>query len=69
MSMDPKIGIAIGEAVREAGQPPSLARRLVAWMQELTSGNEDPNDAASAERHLELLYEETDAVQRMEEMV
>jgi ferric-dicitrate binding protein FerR (iron transport regulator) len=55
--------------VHEAGQPTALARRIEAWMIELTSGNEDPNDAASADRHLELLYQKTDAVQRIEEVI
>ncbi|WP_406260201.1 CxC ATPase DNA modification system associated small protein [Streptomyces chartreusis] len=61
MSLDPKIVKAIEEAVAEADQEPALARRLVAWMQAITSGSEDPNDVSRAERHLELLYEGTTA--------
>lgn len=60
MSLDPKIAEAIREAVAEAGQSKALARQLIAWMGAVASGNEDPSDAASAGRHLELLYNETD---------
>jgi hypothetical protein len=61
MSLDPKITKAIKESVAEAGQDPALARRIIAWMQAITSGNDDPNDLSSAERHLEILYDGTNA--------
>ena len=59
MSLDPKIVRAIQEAVAEAAQEPALARRLIAWMQAITSGSEDPHDLSLAQRHIELLYEGT----------
>ena len=58
--MDPKIKEAIEEAVEENGQSKALARRLVAWFDAIASGNEAINDAQSANRHLELLYKETE---------
>ena len=56
--MDPKIVEAIEEAVREKDQSDALARRLTAWFDAVSSGNEDLNDRQSADRHLELLYGE-----------
>lgn len=59
VSLDPRISEAIRSAVEEAGQSPALARKLIAWLEAVTSGNEDINDTASADRHLEVLYGET----------
>lgn len=59
MTIDARIKQAINEAVKEAGQPDTLARRLIAWFEALTSGNEDINDQATAARHLEVLFEGT----------
>jgi hypothetical protein len=59
MELDPKIIQAIQGAVSEAGQSDVLAGRLVAWMDAVTSGNEDPVDLEATARRLELLYSET----------
>jgi hypothetical protein len=59
MNLDQKIVQAIRDAVEEAGQSPALGRRLIAWMEAVTSGNEDPADQHAAARHLEMLYAET----------
>lgn len=59
MTLDPRITQAINEAVKEAGQPDTLARRLIAWFEAVTSGNEDINDDATAARHLEVLFDGT----------
>ena len=59
MTIDARITQAINEAVKEAGQPDTLARRLIAWFEAVTSGNEDVNDQATADRHLEVLFEGT----------
>ena len=59
MTIDARITQAITEAVKEAGQPDTLARRLIAWFEAVTSGNEDINDQATAVRHLEVLFEGT----------
>lgn len=59
MSLDPKIREAIEAAVSEADQPEGLARKLTRWFEAIATGNEDINDTQSANRHLELLYEET----------
>lgn len=58
MSVDPKVKEAIEIAVNEAGQPEGLARKLTRWFDAIASGNEDISDTQSANRHLELLYEE-----------
>jgi len=57
--MDKKIQDALREAVREAGQDPSLARKLEMWFEAIASGSEDVNDKQSSNRHLDLLYEDT----------
>ena len=54
--MDPRIAEAIYQAVREHGQSRELARKLVRWFDAIASGNEDPFDKQSADRHLELAY-------------
>ena len=59
MAIDPKIEEAIEAAVQELRQSQSLARKLIAWMNSVTSGNEDLNDIQSMYRHLDLLYDET----------
>lgn len=69
MAIDPKIEEAISEAVKEAGQSEAVARKLSAWMNAVTSGNEDVNNIQSARRHLDLLYEATHVSSSMEEML
>ncbi len=59
MTIDARITQAINESVKEAGQPETLARRLIAWFEAVTSGNEDINDQATTARHLEVLFEAT----------
>ena len=58
--IDSKIKTSIEEAVLEEGQSEALARRLVAWFGAIASGNEDVNDKQASNRHLELLYSETE---------
>lgn len=57
--MDLKITEAIDTAVGEAGQPEGIARKLTRWFEAVASGNEDLNDTQATDRHLRLLYEET----------
>ena len=59
MTLDARITQAIKEAVEEAGQPDTLARRLIAWFEAIASGNEDINDASATGRHLEVLFQGT----------
>lgn len=59
MTTDPKIQEAIEQAVEEAGQNQALSRKLVQWFEAIASGNEGINDRQSANRHLQLLYDET----------
>jgi len=58
MAVDPKIKEAIKTAVAESGQSDGLARKLDSWFEAIATGNEDIADRQSANRHLELLYEE-----------
>jgi len=58
VSLDTKITQAIRDAVSDADQSAALATRLIAWMEAVTSGNEDPADPAAAARHIEMLYAE-----------
>jgi Small protein from certain CxC ATPase-based DNA modification systems len=59
VGLDAKITEAIQVAVKEAGQSTTLARRLIAWLEAVTSGNEDIDDLAVSERHLDVLYADT----------
>lgn len=59
MVLDVRIAEAIREAVAEAGQPEALARRMIAWFEGVTLGNEDIHDQAAAARRLEVLFEGT----------
>ncbi len=59
MTVDARIIQAITEAVEEDGQPAMLARRLIAWFEAVTSGNEDINDQSATYRRLEVLFEGT----------
>lgn len=67
MSLDVRITEAIEEAVEEAGQPASLARRLIAWFEAIASGNEDINDSAVTGRHLDVLFQGTEVEGSAEE--
>lgn len=59
MALDPRITHAITEAVEEAGQPETLAHRLIAWFEAITTGNEDIHDSETSARHLNLLFSST----------
>ena len=59
MTIDLRITDAIKDAVEEAGQPDMLARRLIAWFEGVTSGNEDIDDQTTTARRLEVLFEGT----------
>lgn len=61
MPTDPKIQEAIESAVRKAGQRATLSTKIVAWFDAMASGNERPGNTDEADRHLELLYAETEA--------
>jgi hypothetical protein len=59
MSLDPKIAEAIQRAASEAGQEANFAKRLIAWMNDLSNGNESLADNDSVKRHLNLVFEVT----------
>jgi hypothetical protein len=52
--MEEAVRTAIVEAVRMAGQPPGLAKKLVAWCEAMNAGAED-RDATLT--HLEIVYD------------
>lgn len=58
MNLDPKIQEAIESAAKSEGQTPAFAKKLMAWVDALTSGNERIDDNDSVKRHLDLLYQE-----------
>lgn len=58
MALDQAIVDALEEAVTEADQPKSLARRLVAWVEAINGGNESLHETESTDRRLEALYAE-----------
>jgi hypothetical protein len=45
MGLDPALEDAIRQAVREQGQKPALAERLIAWLVALGQGDLSVNDA------------------------
>lgn len=57
MILDTKIIEAIETATDEHGQPPALARRLIAWLEAVADESEDINDTAVTDRRLEIVYE------------
>lgn len=56
--MDRKIREAVELAVSEAEQPSTLSHKIVRWFEAIASGNEEVSDQESADRHLEILFEE-----------
>ena len=59
MPVNADIRRAIEQAVRHHGQDQSLAAKIVAWFEAVTSGNEEIHDTVAAGRHLDLLYQQT----------
>ena len=57
MSLDIKITDAIKRAVENEGQPKSVAKRIIAWLEAINTGNEDINDLSQSGRHLDVLFE------------
>ena len=57
MEIDIVIKKAIEAAVRENGQSPDLAKKIVAWVTAFAAGSENLQAGDSAERHLAVLYE------------
>lgn len=58
MTLDPKLVEALNTEVASTGQSEALGRLLAAWLDAVTSGNEDLNDVSAADRHIELIYGE-----------
>lgn len=63
MNLDPKIIEAVKSATKQEKQDKALADKVLAWMNNLTSGNEVVNDEQSALRHLEMLYDSVKSTQ------
>jgi hypothetical protein len=58
MTIDQKVREAIEQATKESEQSDALARKLIAWVEAVASGNEELYDNASAHRHLEVILAE-----------
>ena len=56
MEIDKVIRAAIQESVAASGQSSELAKKIVAWVETLSSGSEDLGGGDAATRHLEVLY-------------
>lgn len=50
---------AIMQAVKEQGQPETLANAINKWIQELANGNERINDEEAVQRRIEILLGQT----------
>ena len=61
MSLDPKIKEAIITAATETGQDVDFADKLVAWVEDLSNGNDRLDNIDSVKRRLNILYEATKA--------
>jgi len=66
MSLDRRVVVAIHEAVKEMGESPALAQKIVAWMDSLAEGNARLDDRDTTHRQVELLYEEVVAAEEPE---
>ena len=58
MVLDEQLEIAIREAVQDAGESNHIALKLIAWIENVMDGSENPLDESSYARHLELIYDE-----------
>jgi hypothetical protein len=59
MSLDPKIKEAIISAATETGQDIDFADKLIAWVEDLSNGNDRLDNNDSVKRRLNILYEAT----------
>jgi hypothetical protein len=57
--MQPQIEKAIKDAVKEHGQNDDVAKKIIAWLKELSVGNELIDDTHSAHQRVSVLYEAT----------
>jgi hypothetical protein len=58
MNLDKRIVAAIQEAVKEMGESPALAQKMIAWVESLAEGNARLDDRDATHRQVELLYQE-----------
>jgi hypothetical protein len=56
MPIDPRMRAAILEATQAAGQGRSLADKIVAWFEAMSSGNESITNPESVARHMDIFY-------------
>jgi len=57
--MQNHIETAIKSAVKERGQPADLAKKLTAWMQALSVGNDNIDDIQRAMQRVSIIFETT----------
>jgi hypothetical protein len=56
MPLDPRIRTSILQATEASGQSRSLANKIIAWFEAMSSGNESISNRESVARHMEILY-------------
>lgn len=61
MAIPREISSAVADACRAAGQSATLAQLIVAWFDEVASGNEQLTDVRAWERRVSLLLEAVEA--------
>jgi len=56
MATDPIIKDAIIQSVKDSGQEKNLEKKIIAWMDSITEGNEKINDTEEAFGHLDAIF-------------
>ena len=54
--IDARVRTAISEAAQNLGQSPTVAARLISWLEALSGGNAEINDRDDNTRRCELVY-------------
>ena len=58
MALDTQLEIAIRDAVQSEGQSPSVAEKLIKWLENSLDGSENPLEEGVYSRYLDLIYSE-----------
>ena len=59
VKLNENIKLAIKSAVKDERQPPELANKIIAWMENLADGNEEIADPAAYKERCKLCFETT----------
>jgi len=55
--IDARVKTAINEAAQNLEQPPTVAARIISWLEALSEGNAEINDRDDTRRRCELIYD------------